>query len=72
LSKALINSDWPHLIALPAYRCLGHNYLTIGLLCDGEHLSLCTRGHSFRRDETDALLFCFAERPLAKLFHSRQ
>ena len=28
LSATMIDRDWPHQVALPAYRCLGHNYLT--------------------------------------------
>jgi hypothetical protein len=71
LSKAMIDRDWPHQVALPAYRCLGHNYVTIHLYCDAERLSLCRRGHSFRRDDTDMLVFCFAERPHAEQFQAR-
>jgi hypothetical protein len=62
LSKAMIDGDWPHQIALPAYRCLGHNYMTIHLFCRAERLSLCRRGHFFRRDDMDINVFCFAER----------
>jgi hypothetical protein len=71
LSKAMIDRDWPHQIALPAYRCLGHNYVTIHLYCDAERLSLCCRGHSFRHDDTDMNVFCFAERVHAEQFQAR-
>jgi hypothetical protein len=67
----MIDRDWPHQIALPAYRCLGHNYVTIHLFCEAQGLSLCHRGHSFRRDDTDMLVFCFAERPHAEQFQAR-
>jgi len=48
LSKAAIDRNWPHQVALPEYRCSGHNYVTIHLFCEG--LSLCPRGHFFYRD----------------------
>ena len=69
LSKGTIDRDWPHQVALPAERCLGGNYVTIRLFCDG--LSLCPRGHSFRRDDTDMNVFCFAERSHAEQFQQR-
>jgi hypothetical protein len=69
LSKGTIDRDWPHQVALPAYRCTGHNYVTIRLFCEG--LSLCTRGHSFRRDDIDMTVFCFAERAHAEQFKER-
>jgi len=40
LSKAMMDRQWPHQVALPAYRCLGHSYLTIRFFCEGEGLSL--------------------------------
>jgi hypothetical protein len=51
LSRATIDWRWPHQIALQATRCHGENYVTIRLFC--EPLSLCTRTHSFRRDDQD-------------------
>ena len=41
LSKHIIDPDWPHQIALPAYRCTGANYVTIHLFC--QDLTLCPR-----------------------------
>jgi hypothetical protein len=41
LSKGIMNRQWPRQVALPAYRCHGHNYITIRLFC--EPLSLCPR-----------------------------
>jgi hypothetical protein len=66
LSKVMIDRDWPYQIALPAYRCLGHNY--VAML---SALSLCRRGHSFRRDDIDMNVFCFAQRAQAEQFQAR-
>jgi hypothetical protein len=69
LSKGIIDRDWPHQIALPAERCMGGNYVTIRLFCEG--LSLCPRGHCFHRDNTDMNVFCFAKRADAEKFQAR-
>src|SRR5438046_2202587 len=61
LSKATIDRNWPHQVALPAAHCSGANATTIRLFCEDERLSLCVRGHSFRRDDLDVIVFCFAE-----------
>jgi hypothetical protein len=60
LSKGTINRDWPHQVALPAERCMGGNYVTIRLF--REALSLCPRGHCFRRRNTNMNVFCFVVR----------
>jgi hypothetical protein len=39
------------------------------LFCEG--LSLCPRGHSFRRDDTDMSVFCFSVRADADKFQQR-
>jgi len=69
LSKAMMDRDWPHQVALPAMRCHGHNYITICLFC--EPLSLCPRTHSFRRDDHDLMVFCFATRDHGEKFRDR-
>ena len=69
LSKGTIDRDWPHQVALPAHRCTGHNYVTMRLFCEG--LSLCSRGHCFRRDGIDMNVFCFTERADAEQFQTR-
>jgi len=56
-------------LALPEYRCSGHNYVTINLFC--EDLSLCRRGHFFYRDGVGMNVFCFAERAHAEQFLAR-
>jgi len=37
LSKAMMDRQWPHQEALPAFRCMSHNYLTIHFFCQGEN-----------------------------------
>jgi hypothetical protein len=69
LSKATIDRNWPHQVALPAAHSSGANHVTIRLFCEG--LSLCTRGHAFRRGDIDMNVFCFAERPDAEQFQER-
>ena len=69
LSKATIDRDWPHQVALPEYRCSGRNYVTIHLFC--EDLSLCPRGHFIYRDGVGMNVFCFAERAHAEHFQKR-
>ena len=71
LSKAMMDRDWPHQIALPAYRCMGHEYLTIHIFCQAERLSLCRRRHSYRQNDVDMTVFCIAEREHADQFQAR-
>jgi len=66
-----MDREWPHQVALPAYRCNGGNYITIRLFCDEHRLSLCTRTHSFRHDDYDVIVFCFAERAHAEQFRAQ-
>jgi hypothetical protein len=61
LSKSAIDRDWPHQIALPESSCTGKNYTIHHAFCRGLNLSLCQRGRSFRRDDTDFNVFCFAK-----------
>ena len=69
LSKGMIDRQWPHQVALRGDHCAGHNYVTIRLFC--ERVSLCQRGHTFRRDDIDMNVFCFAERAHAEQFQAR-
>jgi len=69
LSKGTMDREYPHQVALPAARCSGGKYVTIRLCCDG--LSLCPRTHSYRRDDADVLVFCFADRVHAEQFRDR-
>jgi hypothetical protein len=56
------------LVAARARRT-GGNYVTIRLFSEG--LSLCPPPHSFRRDDADMLVFCFAKRDHAEQFRDR-
>jgi hypothetical protein len=54
---------------LRADNCAGANYVTIRLYCEG--LSPCPRGHTFRRNDIDMTVFCFAECQHADQFQNR-
>jgi len=71
LSKAMMDRQWPHQVALPAYRCTGHTYLTMQFFCEAQRLSLCTRRHCYRENDVDMTVFCFAERNHAEKFRDR-
>lgn len=79
LSKGAIDRGWPHQVALPADRCTGTNHKLHRDFCAGRAkpsapegaLSLCPRGHCFRRDDTDFHIYCFAEREHAERFKDR-
>ena len=58
-SRAEINAGWPHQVAVEARLCSGEQYMTKHMFC--LHLNLCPRGHTFRRGDTDYVVFCFAE-----------
>jgi hypothetical protein len=60
-----------HQVALPAYRCLGHNHLTIRYFCEGERLPWCAPCHSHGEDDVDMTVFCFAERAHSEQFRER-
>ncbi len=53
-------------MAIEARLCTGEQYMTKHVFC--LRMSLCPRSHSFRRDNTDYVVFCFAERTDAKRF----
>jgi hypothetical protein len=67
--KDMIDRDWPHQVALRADYCAGRNYVTIRLFCEG--LSLRPRGYTFRRDDIDMTVFCFADHAHADQFQNR-
>jgi len=69
LSSAAIDKGWPHQVALPADTVRGTNYHPTH---DREVFpSLCDRGHSFRRDDRDFVVLCFADRADAARFMKR-
>jgi hypothetical protein len=71
LTKAMMDRDWPHQVALPTYRCMGHEYLTIRFFCEAGRLSLCRDFNSYRQSDIDITVFCFAERKHAEQFQAR-
>jgi hypothetical protein len=70
LSKSTIDREWPHQVALAA-DFVTASYTHIQDFCRDEPLSLCPRGHSFRRDDTWYVCYCFAERDHAARFLQR-
>lgn len=66
LSKSAIDRDWPHQVALPADQVSGRPFVDIQQFCS--ELSLAPRGHYFRRNDRDYVVFCFAKRVNAELF----
>ncbi len=69
LSSAMIDQGWPHQVALEARLSMGDRYYTVHYFC--ERLSICPRGHYFRRDNKDFNVYCFAEREDAERFQAR-
>lgn len=69
ITKAAIDRGWPYQVALEARLSMGDRYFTVHFFCTD--LSLCPRGHYFRRDNTDFNVYCFAEREHAERFQAR-
>lgn len=69
MSSADIDRGWPHQVALEARHSMGDRYYTLHFFCND--LSLCPRGHYFRRDNKDFNVYCFAEREHAERFQSK-
>ena len=59
LSKAGVDRGWPHQVALPSSQVVAE-FKTIMAFAEG--LSMCVRGHWFRRDGRDYVVKCFATR----------
>ena len=49
LNKRAVDTGWPYQVALPADACTGVRFDLVHDFCRG--LSLCPRGHYFRRDD---------------------
>lgn len=71
LSKTAIDRGWPHQVALEERFCTGHNYYKLRFFCEGEGLSLCSRGHCFHRNGSYFNIFCFAEAGHAEKFAAK-
>ena len=66
LNKRAVDTDWPYQVALPADACTGARYDLVHDFCHG--LSLCPRGHYFRREDVGYNVFCFATKEHAEIF----
>jgi hypothetical protein len=69
LNKRAVDTGWPYQVALPADACTGAQYDVVHNFCRG--LSLCARGHYFRRDGIARNVFCFAAKEHAEMFRKR-
>ena len=69
LNKRAVDTGWPYQVALPADACTGARYDVVHDFCRG--LSLCPRGHYFRRDDVGYNVFCFATKEHAEMFRDK-
>lgn len=60
LTKARINRDWPHQLALPVAVATGKTYTILDRFCRG--LSVCPRQQHYWRDGVEHIAYCFRER----------
>jgi hypothetical protein len=66
MTKAQIDREWPHQVALSAEFIRGRNSTIIDRFCRG--LSLCPRHHSYERNGERYVVYCFADRMEAEFF----
>jgi len=69
LSKSAIDNGWPHQVVIPASDVQGAGYAPRYTFA--ESMSLCRRGHSFRRDDRDFIVMCFAQKADAERYIPR-
>lgn len=69
LSKHQIDEGWPYQVALPEVVSLGKANDVVREFC--KELSLCNRGHTFRRDDQWFNVWCFADEEDALKFIAR-
>jgi hypothetical protein len=60
LSRATIDREWPHQLALAADFLRGKNCIIVERSCRG--LSVCARKQNYWRDGKEYVAYCFAER----------
>jgi hypothetical protein len=70
LSSAGIDRRWPHQVALPASASQG-TARSQELHAFADQLSVCSRGHSFVRNDEWYNVYCFSERADAEKFLHR-
>ena len=66
MSSYQIDNGWPFQVALDADLTTGKNNDVVREFC--KDLSLCPRGHSFRRDDEWFNVWCFADEEDAQKF----
>jgi hypothetical protein len=66
LHKGQIDREWPHQVALRADLVSGANFPIVDAY--SRNLSRCPRGHTFMREGTYYVVYCFAVRADAELF----
>ena len=69
LSNYRIDAGWPYQVALPEAVSVGKANDVVRDFC--KDLSLCPRGHTFRRDDKWIDVWCFAEEVDAQIFIAR-
>jgi hypothetical protein len=69
MSTFQIDNGWPYQVALPEAVSLGKANDVVRDFC--KDLSLCPRGHTFRRDDEWINVWCFAEEADALRFIAR-
>jgi hypothetical protein len=69
LSKSTIDREFPHQVALPASDVVGAGYRPRHDFANSR--GACLRGHTFRRDDRDFVVFCFLTREAADAFMER-
>lgn len=60
LSKASIDREWPHQLALPTEFVTGKNTIILQRFCRG--LSVCPRHQRYWRDGVEHIAYCFKDR----------
>jgi hypothetical protein len=71
MTSGAIDRGWPHQVALHESAVRGRNYVTVHYWIEAEGLSLCPRGHVFRRDHAYYNVFCFARQEDAQRFQRK-
>jgi hypothetical protein len=69
MTKAQIDREWPHQVALSAGVIRSRNNAIIDRFCRG--LSLCPRHHDYERNGERYVVYCFADRMEAEFFQKR-
>ena len=69
LNKAAIHRGWPHQVAIPASDVIGAGFHPRMEFAGS--MSVCKRWHTFRRDDRDFIVLCFAEKADAERYVER-